>query len=659
MCGIFGIWNRNKQQVDRVALERAGSVLCHRGPDDEGYLLASSQARTFMSATGKDSQPGLDLPSVRQVDGDFDLAFGFRRLSILDLSLQGHQPMVSEDQRFVLVFNGEIYNYIELRTELASQGFTFHSTSDTEVLLAAYRAWGASALTRFTGMFSLAILDLERAVLFLARDFFGIKPLYYTLADGKFAFASEIPVLLNLSGVSRRANTERLFQYLRFGRTDDGGTTLFADIQQVPPAHYLELSLDHPGIVEPQKYWEPTPEEITDLSFDEAATTLREMFIESVGMHLRSDVPVGAALSGGIDSSAIVMAMRHLCGDALDLHTFSYVADDPVVSEEKWVDLIGERSHARVHKVRIQPTDLVDDINHLITVQGEPFGGTSIYAQYRVFRLAQQAGIKVMLDGQGADELLGGYGIAIAARFASMIQQGRLMQAGDFLRRAQSGAGRRPGDTQLWLRAGHFLIPEFIQGPLRRLAGEDIVPAWMNGQWFVDRGAIPHPAEHPRARHMLREELLTSLVRTSLPALLRYEDRNSMAHSIESRVPFLTPGLVNFILSMPEEYLVSPDGTTKAIFRKAMRGTVPDSILDRKDKIGFATPEKALLTTLKPWVEDALQTSRLAKIPALKPEVVQQRWQTALNAQGLFDTSVWRWVNLVKWTEEFDVDYAA
>lgn len=659
MCGIFGIWHRNHQLIDHAELDKAGSTLCHRGPDDQGFLLANSATKHFALAAGADSQDGLQLSSLAQIDGEYDMAFGFRRLAILDLSLQGHQPMVSTDQRLVIVYNGEIYNYLELRQELITQGYKFNSTSDTEVLLAAYHAWGVDALTRLVGMFALALVDLEHNVLVLARDFFGIKPLYYTISENKFAFASEIPVLLNLASVSRKVNPIRLFDYLRFSKTDYGSETLFADVHQLPAGHYLEIPLDSAIHRGPQCYWKPTYHHTLDLSFDEAAACLREMFLESVQLHLRSDVPVGAALSGGIDSSAIVMAMRHLSGNTLDLHTFSYIANDPILSEEKWVDLIGTASGANVHKVRIAPDDLVEDIDHLITIQGEPFGSTSIYAQYRVFRLAQQAGIKVMLDGQGADELLGGYSIALASRFASLIRQGKIAKAFSFVRETQSAVGRLPGNRNLWLRSGHFLIPPTMRTVFLKLAGQDLIPEWLNESWFTARGVIPQPSHHVRTANILREELFESFRATSLPALLRYEDRNSMAHSIESRVPFLTPKLVNFIFSLPEEYLVSNQGKSKAVFRKAMRGLVPDSILDRKDKVGFVTPEAALLKNLKSWVEHALSTPVLNDIPVLRSAVIQRRWNEAVTQQGASESALWRWINLAKWSQHFSVDFVS
>jgi asparagine synthase (glutamine-hydrolysing) len=505
-------------------------------------------------------------------------------------------------------------------------------------------------------MFGFVILDTRERRLFLARDFFGIKPLYYTVVREGFAFASEIKALLELPGVSRTVNPERLYFYLRYGLTDHGSETLFADVLQLPAAHYLEVSLDAPWQARPVRYWDVDLSQRSELPFEEAAERLRELFLENVRLHLRSDVPVGAAISGGIDSSAIVMAMRYLQGKHLELHTFSYIADDPAISEEQWVDFVGQASGATVHKIRPSAEEIVADLEHLIHVQDEPFGSTSIYAQYQVFRLARKAGIKVMLDGQGADELLGGYRYYMAARLASLLRQGRWVEAGRFLHRTS----KWPGADSSWLllRSVGFLMPPSLQAPARRLVGRDLEPPWLNANWFSERGVAPRDLSYTRGKEVLREYLYRTLSETSLPTLLRYEDRNSMAFSIESRVPFLTPEFANFALSLPEEYIIAPDGTSKAVFRRAMRGIVPDAVLDRRDKIGFATPEYNWLTTLlRPWVEGTLNSEAAALLPALNAKEMQLEWGGIVQGRKPFDWHVWRWLNLIQWARQFEVRF--
>ncbi|MDB5099453.1 MAG: hypothetical protein JWM80_3874, partial [Cyanobacteria bacterium RYN_339] len=558
MCGIAGLIRADRHGVS-ATLARMSEAIQHRGPDDLGYFLAAPGA----------SHLGRQAPD----DAGWRLGLAHRRLSILDLSEAGWQPMASADGRYVTVFNGEIYNYQELRAELAAAGHAFHTSSDTEVLLVAYRAWGEAALSRFVGMFAFALLDREANTLFLARDFFGIKPLFYSTFAGGLAFASEVKALLEVPEVGRQVAPGPLYDYLRFGLTDHGESTLLADVRQLLPGHCVTIRLDHPDQVAPAPYWRLDPTPRTDLSFDEATTRVRELFLDAVRLHLRSDVPVGAALSGGIDSSAIVMAMRAL-EPGVKLHTFSFITDDPAASEEHYMRLVAGAAGATMHEVTPRAEELVADLDDLIAAQDFPFGSTGIYAQFRVFRLARAAGITVMLDGQGADELLAGYRFHLSARLASLLRRGHWLEGARFTARA--GGLLSSQGPRLFFQAGGLLLPPGLQAAARRLVGEELAPPWLEAGWFTRQGvalAQPHQA---RAREILREQLVQAVETTSLPALLRYEDRNSMHFGMESRVPFLTPALARFLLSLPEDYLVGPDGTSKAVFRAAMRGLVPD-----------------------------------------------------------------------------------
>jgi len=631
MCGIAGLVLDAPIVMNHDVGRCLSDPLRHRGPDDHGWCALTSQGVL------------LDRCVEGQISSGAVLVH--RRLSILDLTEAGRQPMGTSDGRYVIVYNGEIYNFLELRSELESLGCRFRSRSDTEVLLNGYAQWGLDVLNRLVGMFAFAILDVATRKLLLARDFFGIKPLYYSFWRDGFAFASELKPLLNLPGVSRSVNPQRLYEYLGSGLTDQGGETLFAGIHQLPAAHYLELSIDRPrAIPQPKRYWEIDLSNRCELSFAQAAQQLRELFLESVRLHLRSDVPVGAALSGGIDSSSIVMAMRALSPDP-DIHTFSYLADDPALNEERWVDIIGADARTVVHKVTSEPEQLVADLEHLVDLQGEPFASTSIYSQQRVFQVARAAGIKVMLDGQGADELLGGYDVYAAARLASLLRRQQWQEALLFWHRAS----KHPKSTKLWQLLGQFLFPCSVQAGLRHLVGRELWPAWMNRSWFDERGV--EERAHSHSREDLREALQRTLTQTSLPMLLRYEDRNSMACSIESRVPFLTPQLAGFVLSLPEEYIIAQNGTSKSVFRAAMRGIVPDAILKRSDKIGFETPEKQWLCgSLNTWVERVLESDEMAGIKALRLRALKQEWQAVLTGKKHFDNRIWRWVNLAVWT---------
>lgn len=639
MCGIGGLVLSPPGPVKPEWTCGFLDHLQHRGPDDAGWF-------SFYRGTLRE---GCDV----QQDVLAESLLVHRRLSILDLSPAGHQPMGTPDGRYWITYNGELYNYIELREELKALGYTFQSHSDTEVLLAAYRQWGRGVLDRLVGMFAFAILDVESRRLFLARDFFGIKPLYYAFWRDGFVFASEIRPLLGLPGVTRDVNAQRLYDYLCVGITDYGDETMFAQVKQLPAAHCMELSLDDPKTASVARYWNVDLTRRTDLSFEEAAGRLRELFIESVCLHLRSDVPIGCALSGGIDSSSIVSVMR-LLDSKLEIHAFSYIADDPRLSEERWVDIVGKDKQLVVHKVQLGSEELQADLDSLIERQGEPFMSTSMYAQWRVFQTARKAGVKVMLDGQGADELLGGYAKHRAAMLSGLVRRGRFGDA-KRLALASSPSGGWRGEI---LRAAARSVPPWMQAIMRRLTSGDAMPSWVNARWFERHGVGENDSSVRSGKRSLRQELHRTLTETSLPMLLHYEDRNSMAFSIESRVPFLTPAIASFVLSLPEDHLIGLDGTSKHVFRQAMRGIVPDQILDRRDKVGFPTPERDWLNAQRSFVERTLNSEAAGSIGAFNMNEILPEWEQMVQGRRQMDFRVWRWLNVILWSQRYSVGVA-
>ncbi len=445
---------------------------------------------------------------------------------------------------------------------------------------------------------------------------------------------------------SRGVDPHRVYDYLRLGITDRGGGTLVEGVQQVPAGHWGTIALRKTADPKFHEFWAPQQREPLDLSFDEAVCRTRDLFVKSVSLHLRSDVPVGACLSGGIDSSAIVSAMRSIGGDSLDLHTFTYVADSAADSEEHWATLVGDETRAIQHRVSPVAADLFRDLETVIACQDEPFGSTSIYAQYRVFGLVAEHGIKVVLDGQGADELLGGYANHSGARLASLIRSGRFAAARRFWRTTPKAfGGSRFGRAM----AAQFLIPRAAHGPIRRLIGRSAMPAWMNNTWFHERGAGAQPIG-PSASSTLKDGL-TADVRGNLPSLLRYEDRNSMHFSVESRVPFLTTELCDFLLALPDEFIIDDDGVSKAVLRAAMRGLVPDAVLDRRDKIGFRTPEWQWMRAAQPWAERILSSETARSLRLFNHDQLLVAWHRALRHPDQYHPWVWRWINFIRWAE--------
>ncbi len=632
MCGIGGIVTRMPDAFPHAALSNMEKALRHRGPDDFGSLLWDGAGEP---RRGRGSE----------TNGRAVLGLVHRRLSIIDLTEGGWQPMSSSDGRYDIVFNGEIYNYIELRDELAAAGVRFRSSSDTEVLLEAWSRWGERALDRLIGMFAFALVDWKERRMLLVRDCFGIKPLYYTTSDGLIAFASEIKALLPF--VSREVEPSALYRYLAYGLIDCSADTLYRDVRQVPPAGLVEVELDAARVAGERIFWRLPQDEDNHIGFDEAALKLRDLLADSVRLHLRSDVPVGACLSGGIDSSAIVALMREIGGDDVDLHAFTYVADATELNEEKWAVRAGETAKATMHKVHLEAGELARDFDTLIASQDLPFASTSIYAQYRVFEAAHAHGIKVMLDGQGADEMFAGYPFYISSRVASLVRKGRIGAAAWLLVRASSSGSAKLRDSARSVLA--LLPPKWSARAVRvrrALQGGGAI----NHAWFSERGAHDDRSffEH---RGTLKASLASTFGETNLPSLLRYEDRNSMVHSIESRVPFLTRPLAEFAFSLPERFLVAGDGSGKSVLRAALRGIVHDEILDRRDKIGFQTPEPAWFGQLGAWVSSMLDGDAVRAIPALNGEALRGQWQRMQQGRDGFHPVIWRSVNLVRWAE--------
>lgn len=637
MCGLIVVLSRDG--ASQVAMSSLLAGISHRGPDDDGWLTWSHGR----IARGK---------AAKTLSGQ--MLMGHRRLSIIDLTASGWQPMSSQDQRYHLVFNGELYNYIEIRRELQSEGVQFVSQSDTEVVIEAFRKWGTQAFQRFTGMFAFAIFDALKGTVTLVRDPFGIKPLYYCEWENGLAFSSEIPPLLTLRGVSRAIDPQHAYDYLQFGITDHSPGTLFRDVKQLRAAEHAVVDVNNIAPPQCKAYWAATSiARNDDISFEEAQGQLRDRFLENISLHMRSDVPVGIALSGGLDSSAIACAARFLNPKA-EIQAFSYISPDAAISEEKWIDIVGDAARLRVNKIVPSSEDLSSDLASLIRIQGEPFGSTSIYAQYRVFKLAHESGIKVLLDGQGADELFGGYVGYQGSRLASLIKRRSYGAAWAFL----NSSSRMPGRNKVQLlkyAARHFLTGK-AEATGRYLSGKTLIPKWMNTAWFAERNVrFEHPIRLNTDRDCLRDILKLSVSGFSLPHLLRYEDRNSMAFSLESRVPFLTTDMAEFVLSLPEEYLISENGRSKHVLRAALGGIVPEVILGRNDKIGFSTPERLWLSDLAPFVGSEIAAA--GDLPLFNASRLIDDWEKTLEGKHAFDYRFWRWVNFSIWASTYAVTF--
>lgn len=657
MCGITGLLHLDHAHaVPPRLLQTMTTTLRHRGPDDEGYLFVNTAGGEPQLLGGDTTAPELALASIRGFtpSQSYNLAFGFRRLAILDLSPAGHQPMRSADGNCWLVYNGEIYNYRELRTELQGQGYTFRSGSDTEVILAAYAAWGEACLDRFNGMWGLALWDSYRQRLFCARDRLGVKPFYYYWNGATFAFASEIKALLHLPGLVRRPNDGIIYDYLRYNRTDHTAETFFQEIQQLPPAHYL--TLDTAGQCTCQRFWAiDLDQPLMTGRAAEHAQQFYTLFEDAVRLRLRSDVPVGTCLSGGLDSSSIVCVANNLLtagkpGEATAMggrqQTFSSCYDDPRFDERFYIEQVLAKTGAQANYTFPSGQKLLDVLPRLVWHQDEPFGGLSIFAQWCVMERVAAQKVVVLLDGQGGDELLAGYhpcfdyywgGLARDSQWGLLWQEWRAYQ-----QRYQTAL------PYLALRTLRPFAPASWQGAARR---------WQRG------GALGIADEFDRAyQHRAHEfversndplrSYLAALTQYSIPMLLRFEDRNSMAHSIEARVPFLDYRLVEYAFRVPAEQKMR-NGVTKAILRDAFVGVLPEGVRTRKDKMGFVAPERVWLAQeLQSWAHELVTSPSFQSRAYFAVPQIQQA--LADHQAGKRDLSklAWRWLNLELWLRQ-------
>lgn len=556
MCGIIGInWN------DKDLIGNLVSLLHRRGPDDRGVFV------------------------------DNRLSLGHTRLSIIDLSDAGHQPMLDETKEYAIVYNGEVYNYKELRTRLISKGYSFQSNSDTEVVLKSFLEWGERCVQKFIGMFAFAIYDMKREQIFLARDHMGIKPLYYYLDDNNFVFSSMITPILK-TGISTEPNRSLIRDLLLYNITDHTNETFFKNILRFPKGHYGFFDLNNNDL-HIEKWWDTKYTGDYGGTKDDAAKVLRSLLKTSVKRRLISDVPVGTCLSGGIDSSSIACLIDD--SKTNEIKTFSAVFPGFSKDESNYIDAVNKEKG--IENLQIQPTgeSLHNDLMDFISAIEEPVPGPAPYSQFKVFEKTTETDTIVLLDGQGSDEIFAGYHYFFGYYLKGLLGKKKM---GTFLKELGILAKDM---SSLGMKSFAFL----------KMSDE------RKRKYHLDRSNISKELYEDKETDYFAEfyskkdlhSILEFRIDRKLEHLLTWEDKNSMYHSRESRVPFLDIDLMEFVFTLPEDYIIK-NGYTKKVLRDSMRGIVPDEILDRKDKIGFATPEddwlreEGLSGLLKEWFVD-------------------------------------------------------
>jgi asparagine synthase (glutamine-hydrolysing) len=634
MCGIAV---KISDKILKEDFDLSLNLIQHRGPNGSGVLYWNRD---------------YGLSSDHSVG--YNVAIGHKRLSIIDLSDMAAQPFKSSDGMSFLTFNGEIYNYIELREELALLGYLFQSNSDTEVVLASILTWGIElSLKKFEGMFAFLFFDSYTGRIIVARDAFGIKPLYFGFLNGDLVFSSEVKLIRDHFKSDLELNELSAFEFLLTGKCDFYDRTFLKGIVPFPQGNWIDFNVDNYTQFTFNCFWNPSKIKRIEIGFEEAKNILRDKFLNNIKLHLRTDVPFGIALSGGLDSSAIACCIRYLYPE-LPIHTFSYISSDERFSEELMVDIVNSKINANSHKINIKSEELGKDYDDLLRKQDEPFVTLSLYAQYRVFKEAGISGIKVMLDGQGADELLGGYTPYQVNRLASLLHKKDVLGALKLCLSQRKYIDR--SFIMTFLGAVKLILPEVASKfvSIFRLNRSSKV-SWLNKDLIsIDFHKIQSRTNSIQDGEYLRSSLKES-VAGGLVSLLRFEDRNSMAHSIESRVPFLTKDFADFALSLPEEYLIDNCGGSKTIFREAMRGIVPDEILDRKDKIGFLAQDVLWLKNNHQLITSAIETSR--DIDFLNSKNLEKSVSLMLNDSSVYNSQIFRVLNFCHWIKLNGIKY--
>lgn len=599
MCGIAGIAGAPAPDPDVLA--RMAAAMAARGPD------------------GQDTWAG---------DG---CGLAFRRLAIIDLADRAMQPMHLGPLH--LVFNGEVYDYRERRSELEGLGHVFVTESDTEVLLHAWLEWGEGALDRVNAMCAVAVWDERDRSLTLAVDPFGEKPLLYVRDGDRLAFASDVQALLEAVPGADAPDERAVAAFVAHGTMPPVARSFFARIDKLPGGHVARWQ---DGRLSVRRYWAPRPVAVPG-EYGDAVTELRELLLDSIRLRLRSDVPVGTSLSGGVDSSAIVTLSAHLAGDH---RRHAFTARFPGYARDEWG--YAEAVAAAAGVVEHHPTEptletLSHDLTAFVAAQQEPVLKLNQYAQWSVFAAAKAAGVTVLLDGQGADELLAGY---ILTRGYALRSLGPLAMARAYAREPQT---RGP----LRLALGRDLMPA---GLARRMRGRDGSPYATASAVATGAATLPEEPDWERRRDPLRDELLREAFFVSLPHLLRYGDRNSMAHSREVRLPFLDRRVAELALSLPPGFLIR-DGFTKAVLRDAVRDLVPAAVLDRRDKVGFEPPQAQWLGSERgrAWAREVLldpsARGGAIDVDAVAADLAAGAWRDP--------DALWRAMNVQLWRGAF------
>ncbi|MEN3015346.1 MAG: asparagine synthase (glutamine-hydrolyzing) [bacterium] len=647
MCGICGIYS--VKPVDSEHIVQMCYLLSHRGPDDEGYILFDFAK--VIPLAGRDSK----IQAERVYQKQANLFFGHRRLSIIDLSICGHQPMSDVDQKIWIVFNGEIYNYLELKSKLQSKGYIFKSNTDTEVIVNSYKEWGCDCVNFLDGMWAFVILDIDKKILFGSRDRTGVKPLYFFHNKDYFIFASEIKAIVKSNLYSKQINHELVLDYLLMDIEEQVPESFFRGIFQLLPSHnfILDLNTNHLKI---WRYFDvqynSNYEKFDKSKLASYSKKLKELIFEVIRSRLISDVPVGSCLSGGLDSSTIVCVINEILkGESISCigqrqKVFSAVFPNYSIDESKWINIIVSKTNVESYKTTPSFEELIKDLEELVYYQDIPFGSTSIYAQYKVMQLASINGIKVMLDGQGGDEIFTGYHGFYESFLKEIVRNYDFFKIFNLLLNFK----KVPFSYRHLWRILRKSLKHIFSFNTKHSQFKNLSNYLGTEYTFTDEAMLAirdklkdfwkYPVE------LLNEHLYKQLT-LGLVNLLRYEDRNSMRFSIEARAPFSdSVKLINFMFSLPTAYKIH-NGLSKYILRVALKDILPFQTINRIDKIGFQTPQNQ-------WISNNLSFfTNLIDYEFIRNYINVDRFLAVCYKSEVDTNKIWKIINLSVWKKVF------
>lgn len=621
MCGVAGIVRFDKSKVNKVQVQAMLKTIKHRGPDDEGAII------------------------------DGNIGLGHVRLSILDLSSAGKQPMMDPSGRYVIAQNGEAYNYIELREELQSLGYTFTTQTDTEVVLTGYIAWGEHVLEKINGMFAMAIYDKQEQTLFIARDRFGVKPLYYHVGDEQMVFASEIPAILEALPEKPKANENAIFDYLVFNRTDQTEETFFSNIYKLQHGCCMTIDLKQSYTKEnlPIRKWYDLAERVkalknegvSVLGKEDAEKRYMELFKRAIELRLRSDVPWGVCLSGGLDSSAITATIIKELKEP-NVHSFSAVYQKGCWADESPFIEEFEGIVPNMHYVHPDSNGLLAHLNDYVRIQGEPTPTTSPYALYCVLEEASKY-VKVILDGQGSDEALAGYEYIPGLYYKSLFTHFKWWRlAKEIVQYVRLHKSWRHVKYMAF-----FILPSRMRTKVRVMQRGYINPD------FVARHKDSVIADKLYGANTMTE-MLVNHFEYKLEHLNKWGDRDTMAFGVEGRSPFLDKDLVEYSIALKDELKIK-GGYTKYILREVMKGIMPEKVRTRVDKKGFTVPQDEWSRTeeFQKVVMDILQSESFANRGFFNPDEAIKLYKRHLTKEINIFKDIWKWINLELWYRQY------